>query len=204
MIMDTEIPFSITSAAYYRMINYDFPSPPPLAAEVDAALKSEIGRFVAEQQKRLWLAQSTETEKPAPSMSAIDANSSAQDLVDTSMGLYIHPLIQLCGQLERLEAKSAGEWHVLGERPTDTAFAAAKLFIGKLPPNVLTPEIGLPGDGEINLHWRTAVGSVLDVGIFADGSFTYFVKTPDGNTEALEGGPAAKGLPARLLAILAS
>ena len=66
------------------------------------------------------------------------------------------------------------------EVPSTQAVDDAESFLHTLPvDDIERPHIALSADGEINFYWETARGK-LDLGIFGDGTYSYFGEAADG------------------------
>lgn len=86
--------------------------------------------------------------------------------------------------------------------PDERAFSDARTFVLAWPSDaVLTPDIGLADDGEVNFLWEAADVSA-DIGFYGDGTFSFYAKGGDGKEYFGDDIPAHEGLPAKIWAIL--
>lgn len=64
--------------------------------------------------------------------------------------------------------------------PTEQAIDDAETFLRSLPiEQIEAPHIALAADGEINFFWETDKIR-MDLGLFGDGTYSYFAKSSDG------------------------
>ena len=104
----------------------------------------------------------------------------------------------LLTQLDALQHAPESERWPTAARPSERAFADARLFIRRLPASaILMPDVGLADDGEVNFLWDSDAVHI-DLGMYGTGTFSYFARTGDGQKFYGDDCPATHGLPGEI------
>ena len=90
--------------------------------------------------------------------------------------------------------------------PTAKAFEEAAHLISLLPLcDILPPKIYLPHDGEINFLWKQKDhGLHVDLGLYGDGTYSYYATSKDGEEFMDDSVMTSQGLPQCLIDLLAT
>ena len=88
-----------------------------------------------------------------------------------------------------------------GRPATQQSISDAENFMWKLFPTVKEPFITLASDGEINFLWILP-NFRLDLGIYGDGSYSYYGKTSGGEEFIADETPIDENLPEEILALI--
>lgn len=88
-----------------------------------------------------------------------------------------------------------------GKSASRQAVNEAEQFAWQLPPDIKEPTITLAADGEINFLWVFSEFK-LDLGIYGDGSYSYYGKAADGTEFLADEVMISEKLPSEILAII--
>lgn len=100
-----------------------------------------------------------------------------------------NPIDIAIGRIRTLSMYGAG-WDGENSIGADeqTVYEAEELIRIIFKYNVHKPIISLANDGEINFYWNFD-GSVLDLGVFGDGCYSYYFRSKDGKEIFVDGRP---------------
>ena len=109
--------------------------------------------------------------------------------------------LKIIARIREIGAYSDGWDDANGKAASRQAINDAENFIRQLFPNVKEPIITLAADGEINFLWILA-DLRLDLGVYGDGSYSYYGKTSSGEEFIADENLLDVKLPEKIMAFI--